>query len=150
MPNGPQLHLMLNHFPIIGFFLITPVVLLALLRGTTDHQRLALLGVFAIGLLALPAFWTGEPAEDVVKKLPGIVQDRIEEHEEAAEWGLGVSLTAAALAGLGWGASRRKPQLLKKATAVAFVASALASVTFARVGHLGGLIHHPEVTTGTK
>ena len=72
MFNGAQLHLIVNHLPIIGFVLFIPVILLAAFTRRSDYKRLALLAATFIGLLALPAFWTGEPAEDTLERQAGV------------------------------------------------------------------------------
>jgi hypothetical protein len=43
------------------------------------------LGIFIIvALLAIPAYLTGEPTEELVENLPGVSKSSIEQHEEAA------------------------------------------------------------------
>ena len=50
-----------------------------------------------VTILAVPAYVSGEPAEDVVKGLPGVTHSIIGEHEEMAE----VAITAQVVLGVG-------------------------------------------------
>ncbi len=152
MFTGPQLHLMLNHVPIVGFFLMLPVLILTFFTKRVDYKRFALLGVIVIGLLALPAFFTGEPAEEGVEQMPGISENLIKAHEEAAELALILALVTAGLATVGWIATRKNSTLLTWAMPVVTIGALGTSGTMAWVGHEGGKIRHPEIigTTHTS
>jgi uncharacterized membrane protein len=147
IPNGPQLHLMLNHMPVVGFILLTPILLLVALRGDARLQKLALMGAFAVSLLALPAYWTGEPAEDGIEHLPGVSKHLIHEHEEAAEKALVLSILTGVLALGGLFSGRGSESKLKVAVNIVLAASVLTSLAMAKAGHEGGKIRHPEITT---
>jgi hypothetical protein len=146
MINGAQLHLIVNHLPIIGFVLFVPVILLACLTKRSDYKRLALLAATVLGLLALPAFWTGEPAEDTLEGQAGVSEDLIEQHEESAELALVAALATSGLAALGWLVSRKKEAWLVPATTGTAVAVILTTGLMAWVGHEGGKIRHPEIS----
>lgn len=146
MFNGAQLHLIVNHLPIIGFVLFVPVILMASFTKRSDYKRLALLAATFLGLLALPAFWTGEPAEDTLEGQAGISEKLIEEHEEAAELALVAALGTSGLAALGWLLSRRKESWLAPATSGTALAVILTTGLMAWVGHEGGKIRHPEIS----
>ena len=148
--NGPQIHLMLNHFPIIGFIFLVPILLLVILWGNDQLRRLALLGTVVVSLTAIPAFLTGEGAEEGIEHLPGVSEATIHAHEEAAEASLTVCLITGALALAGYIISRKKPERLNLATKVVFVGSLFASTSMAKVGHDGGKIRHPEITQGAS
>lgn len=148
MFNGPQLHLLLNHFPIVGFFLLIPLLLLTLITRRNDYKRLALLATSVVGLLVLPAFWTGEPAEEGVEHLSGIAEAQIEAHEEAGEVALALALTTAGLAGTSWFLSRRREAVLRLAMPIVTLAAIGTAGVMAWVGHEGGKIRHPEIVSG--
>ena len=143
--NGPQIHLMLNHLPVVGFILLTPVLALTAWRGDDRLKRLALLGTIAISLLVLPAFWTGEPAEDGIEHLPGVSKHLIHEHEEAAEKALTLGLITGGIALVGYILSRKKNTALKIAINSALVGSIVTSLAMAKTAHEGGKIRHPEI-----
>jgi hypothetical protein len=148
MFNGAQLHLIVNHLPIIGFVLFVPVIVMACITHRADYKRMALLAATCLGLLVLPAFWTGEPAEDVLERQAGVSETLIEQHEESAELALVAALATSGLAALGWLVSRRKETWLVPATSGTALAVILTSGLMAWVGHEGGKIRHPEISDG--
>src|SRR5689334_14228815 len=100
--NAPHLHLLLNHVPVLGTIFGLGLLAFAMVRRDPPLQRVAC-GVFVLAaLLAVPAYLTGEPAEATVKGLPGVVDQLIERHENAAGVALGgvIALGLAALAGM--------------------------------------------------
>ncbi len=82
--NQAHFHLLLNHAPIIGpAFGIA--VLLAGFIFKSDPVKRAALGIFVLAaLLAIPAFLTGEGAEEIVEKLPGVNETLMETHEDVS------------------------------------------------------------------
>jgi uncharacterized membrane protein len=146
--NGAHLHLVLNHLPIAAFLFADLGLIIALLRKNTDHQRLALLCVFAAGILTVPAFWSGGMAAHVLKHLQmaGINKDMIHEHALAGDWGLRSGLisgfAAAMTLWLPWVTSAR----FKKCAIAVLVISLWATSIFLRTAYLGGQIHHPELS----
>ena len=147
--NGPQIHLMVNHFPIVGFILLTPILALVAWRGDAKLRQLTLVATVVVSLFVLPAFWTGEPAEEGVEHIPGVSEKDIHEHEEAAETALTLSLVTGAIALAGLLASKKKPAYLPLAVKVSFLGAAVTSALMANVGHEGGKIRHPEITGAT-
>lgn len=93
---------MLNHIPVLGIAFGLALVSLALLRKSEELKRISLGFLIVIALLAIPAYLTGEPAEELVENLPGVSKSSIEQHEEAAQVAFaGVLIVgAAALGGL--------------------------------------------------
>jgi hypothetical protein len=146
--NPAHLHLVLNHLPIIGIPLATLLLLYAIFSKSKDVLLAALGATTLVGALCIPAFLTGEPAEDIVERRAGVVKDMIEEHEEAAEAGF---VAALAMGGIGAVATF---WVLKKGTipgallAVVVVSQVVASGLLARAGNLGGVISHPEIREG--
>jgi uncharacterized membrane protein len=82
--NQAHLHLLLNHLPILG----TLFGLLILAGGfllKNDTVKRTALGIFVLSaILAIPAYLTGEGAEEVVEGLPGVTENLIEAHEDMA------------------------------------------------------------------
>jgi hypothetical protein len=83
--NWAHVHLMLNHFPLVGIGFATLLLIVAMLRKSKELIIVALAFVVLVSLWAIPAYLTGEPAEEVVEELPGISEELIKEHEEKAE-----------------------------------------------------------------
>lgn len=145
--NGPQMHLVLNHLPVVGLALGALALLGSFLLRRPEAMRLSLVILVVTGLATVPAFLTGEPAEDGVEHWAGVSKGSIHEHEEAAEIGLVAGIVAAALALAALVGSARKPALATPLTALALVASLGAAGVMGWVAHLGGLVRHPEISS---
>lgn len=148
MINGAQAHLLMNHIPVFGTAFGLLLLLAALALHTEEWKRAALVVLLASALGTIPAYLTGEPAEDVIENLDGVSKDSIEEHEDAALYGLiGVELLGA-LALLGLWLSRGGNTLPKGITTGALVLGLLTMAIVAQTAHLGGEIRHPEIRPG--
>ncbi len=139
-----HLHLLINHFPIVGTIIGTFIMLFALVKKEKNLQRAVLVLWVVLAALSPLVMNTGEEAEHKVEEMAGISDDSIHEHEEAAEYaywlmiGLGViSLAALALHKMG--------SDILLATKISFVISLFAATAMVRTGYLGGLIRHIEV-----
>jgi len=83
--NDAHLHLVVNHFPIIGTILGLGVVVIGIVFKNKSVINTAY-GLFIIAaLFAVASMTTGEGAEDLVEDLPNIGKKIIHEHEVAAE-----------------------------------------------------------------
>ena len=143
--TASQLHMLFNHFPVILSFTGCLFFAFGLFfrRKSAADTGLTLLVLAAV--TALPALWTGEPAEHQLEKLNlgvSLSKEHIHEHEEAAEaaffallitgvGALGLKIASA----LTWATPRKTGWLL--------LLFALASAgMMGRAGHLGGMIRH--------
>jgi uncharacterized membrane protein len=82
--NGAHLHLVLNHFPVIGLLLGLIILAVAQLRHNHDLARTGMFALVAIALITIPVYLTGEPAEEIVEHVPGFSEEILERHEWAA------------------------------------------------------------------
>lgn len=142
--DAAHLHLLLNHFPIVGSMIAVAALIWGLLSHSDAVKKFGLGALFAMSLIAIPVFATGEPAEERVEKLAGVEHSTIHEHEEAAEFSILLShITGlAALAALLLGA--KKPEKFAPAVYVVLVLSIITLASMARTGYLGGQIRHTE------
>jgi len=146
--NSAHLHLLLNHLPVFGSAFGLLLLVYAILRKSEELKRAAM-GLFVITALGtIPAYLTGEPAEEVVEAMPGVDASFIEEHEENAMISLiGIeALGVISLAGLFL--SRRSGTTPPMLVSVAVLLGAGSLALVAWTVHLGGLIHHPESRSG--
>lgn len=143
--NAAHLHLLLNHFPLIGFVFSLLLLLLGLLRSNESYVRAGFLIILISGLFAVPTYLAGEPAEKVIEKLPGFSEELVEAHEEAAElaiWFIGITSLAAGVAL--WSSIKKKGSsklILRSVLVLNFVSLVLVG----RTSNLGGKISHPEI-----
>lgn len=83
--NQAHYHLVLNHLPIIFPFVGIILSLVSIFFKSETVKRSAYL-IFIIGALsAIPAFSTGEGAEETVENIAGVSERLIQTHEEMAE-----------------------------------------------------------------
>ena len=139
-----HLHLMLNHLPVVGTLFAFLLLGFALIKRSNELKKVAL-GTFAIiAALAIPAYLTGEPAEELAEKLPGVTESVIDPHEDAAKIAFALILAtgAVALSGLVVLRAKTVPQLF----AVSVLALSLAAASaLAWTANLGGKIRHTEL-----
>ena len=144
--SAAQIHLALNHLPVVGVLLAAAVLGLATItrQGAARNFGLGLL-VFA-GVSALPVYFTGEGAEELVEHRPGVTGALIERHEDAAARGLAVTLASGAIAVAALIAVRLQREHVAQALfRVALVAALGSTALMAQAAHLGGQIRHEEL-----
>ena len=147
--NWAHLHLLSNHLPVVGMVFGLGLLGWALLRRNEVVQRVALGTFVIVALLALPAYFTGEPAEEVVEDSVGVAEASIEAHESAALVALvGAELVGLlALAALYRARGGRAPSVLVPRAVL--VAAIVTSGWMAWTANLGGRIRHAEIRPGT-
>jgi hypothetical protein len=143
--NPAHLHLVLNHLPIVGIPLATVLLIYAMITKSKDVLLAALGATTLVGVLCIPAFLTGEPAEDVVERRAGVVKAMIEEHEEAAEAGLVAALVMGGIGAVGTVWLLKKKSIPSAFLGVTVVSQLVAAGLLARAGNFGGMISHPEI-----
>lgn len=147
--NLTHIHLLLNHVSILAALFSVLIYIAGIIKKNDPIKNTALIGFVLAAIVAIPVFLTGEPAEESVEHLPGVLESAIESHEEAAEIALWlIEITGiVALAGL----------FSKKIKFVATTGFSLLMVTFSLVssvsisytGYLGGKIRHTEISSTT-
>ncbi len=142
--NAAQIHLMLNHLPVIGALFATVILAAGLLWRNALLQRLALGTLVVAALAAVPVYVSGEPAEEIIEHAAGVEKSVVKTHEEMAQ----VAMIAVEVIGLLALAAlvlyRRRAVSRGFATALLIAMFAL-SGTLAWTAHLGGQIRHPEL-----
>jgi len=143
--SAVEIHLLLNHFPIVGSLIAFVLLLAGLLLKIKAVQNAGLLLLTFVALLSIPVFLTGEPSEEFIEEWPGVSHDAIEEHEDAAKPAFWCLLAAGAAAGAAFFVNRKSPT---PKTAWLYAVLLLCGASFglmARAGGSGGKIRHPEL-----
>ena len=145
--NASQIHLALNHVPL--FFSVAGglILIYGFIRKADSYKFLSLYFMIIAALFTIPVYLTGEGAEETVEELPGVSESIIGRHEEMAQLGLIVIITAGILA-LGTLLIKKKPALLKTSLLVCAFLSFLSFGVMAKTAHLGGQIRHSEIRHG--
>lgn len=147
--NATHIHLMLNHVAILAAIFSILIFIYGFIRKNETVKNIALSGYVLAALAAIPVFLTGEPAEESVENIPGVLESVIEQHEEAAELAIWL-IEITGIAALG-ALLMRKMKFFSGtgfATLMLFVSLASAG-TISYTGYLGGKIRHTELNAGT-
>jgi len=143
--NLAHLHLLLNHFPVIGFIIGAGLYVLSLLMKGNDLKRASLVILLGIALIAIPTYISGNAAQDTIKSLPGISKSRMEAHEAAAMLGLLVMEFTGAFAWLGLWQMRRLTRVPNWNLGVILILTLVSLGLMTRASNLGGEIRHSEI-----
>lgn len=143
--NLAHLHLLINHFPTVGSVLGVGLFLIALAAKSDELKRAGLVVFFFIALLTIPAYMSGNAAEELLRGSPGIPRALIEAHRDAAQLALALVELTGVVAWFGLWRLRRKGSL---GGAIQSSLLVLSLVTVGVVGYaanIGGGIRHPEI-----
>src|SRR4030066_291561 len=94
--NWPHIHLIINHFPVVGFLSGLLFVAYAMIRKSEELQKTGLGFLVLVALIMVPVYFTGDQAGDIMERLPDVSRSLVEQHEEAAS----VALTGVLILGL--------------------------------------------------
>ncbi len=147
--NFDHLHLLLNHVPIIGFFVGVGLLLASFTGNNADLRRSALIIFAAIALLTIPTFVSGVGADRSIAREPGISEALVRRHEGAAMLGLWFVIATGAAALMALWQSRRTGGTPRGSVAAVLLLAILASILMGRTGNTGGDIRHPQPGTPT-
>lgn len=143
--NGAQLHLMLNHLPVMGALFSLLLLSWAIIRRSPELLKTALVAVLLAGLSSIPAYMTGEPAEHVIEGMPGVDEAFIDEHESMGKFALTSGIVMAVAAAIALGIGFLNPNRLILGALVVWLLNALVFGVMGYTAHLGGMIRHPEI-----
>lgn len=140
-----HLHLLLNHFPIVGLLIMLAAIFIAIWNNNKALLNFSLVGIVVLTLMSIPLNETGEAAEDVVEKSTTINEQIIEEHEEAAEWATPLMYISGALALVALFFSIKRDGIPVALKSVLIILLLMTQVAMIRTGYLGGKIRRPEL-----
>lgn len=149
-PQGwSHVHMILNHFPTVGFVLALAVFIAGLVMNNDVMKRASLVAFTICAILGAPTYVTGAAAMWALTDPPieGITKASIDAHRDMALLTLfGLAFTG----GAAWIALWRYRYLARFSARSMYVVLAFAVITLgvmAETGHRGGQINHPEIRT---
>ncbi|SRX54821.1 DUF2231 domain-containing protein [Aequorivita sp. CIP111184] len=143
--NDAHLHLVVTHLPIVGVLIGFFVLLTGYFTKSPQVKTMAL-GIFIFSsLAAIAAFFTGEGAEEIVEKLPGVSETLIHAHEEQAEIFYTMMLILGGLSLVTFLIHYKKYAFAKYGFIVVLLLSISSIVMSKFVGTSGGEIVHTEI-----
>ena len=148
-----HLHLLLNHWPIIGSYVGLGLLLVSIIARQDQLQQASLGLMTFLSLLSIPAYMSGNSAQLFLKDTPEISMDLVQSHQGAAFISLILMEITGAFALYGvWQYSRMsataKSETARPAAwtlALVLVLSSATCVLMAITGNTGGDIRHPEI-----
>ncbi|CAM3977621.1 hypothetical protein FLBR109950_11330 [Flavobacterium branchiophilum] len=143
--NEAHLHLVINHFPIIGPILGFGILLIGIFLKNNTLKNTAYIIFIISSLFGIASMSTGEEAEELVEKLPNIGHEIIHEHEEIAEK-LALTLNILGLVAIFGLFLNLKNHV--RAHIISYIAAVLGIIGIAiatQVGTTGGAIRHIEL-----
>jgi uncharacterized membrane protein len=150
MPQAwSHVHIILNHFPTVGFVFALVFYIAALVLNNVVMKRSALVLFVICAILGVPTYVTGAASMWALATVPGISKAVINAHRDMALWSLfGLAFTGVAA----WIELWRFRHLGRFSNRSLYLILAFAIITLAvmaETGHRGGQINHPEIRVAT-
>ena len=143
--NDAHLHLVVNHFPIIGAILGLGILITGIVLKNNSVKNTAYSLFIVAAIFAALSMGTGEGAEEMVEDMPSIGKHIIHEHEEMAEKLAIVLYLLGLISIVGiFTNMKNKP----KANLVSYLAVSIGAVAVflaLQTGTTGGEIRHTEI-----
>ena len=146
--NYAHLHLLLNHFPVIGSIMGLGLFLVSFFGKNQDLRRASYIVFVGIALITIPAFLSGFGAQQMIKDGPGVSDALIRRHEGSALLSMWFMELTGTLALIGLWQSQRTSQPPRWNVLAVLLFSLLTAGLIARTSNTGGDIRHPEDQTG--
>jgi uncharacterized membrane protein len=140
-----HLHLTLVHVPIFGIFFGMIFLFYGILSKNEMFKKAGLVTFIFTALVAIPTFLTGDPSKEVVKNIPGISENIINEHEELAEKAIWFIEVLGVLSLFVFYLILKGKKNLKMMVLITLIVSMITLGMMAVVGNSGGKIRHSEI-----
>lgn len=143
--NDAHLHMVVNHFPIIGTILGLGILITGIILKNNSVKNTAYVLFIVAAIFAAFSMGTGEGAEELVEDMPSVGKQIIHEHEEMAEK---LAIVLYVLGVISLGGLILSYMKNAKATLLSYLAVivAIIGVFFAQqTGTTGGEVRHTEI-----
>lgn len=143
--NDAHLHMVVNHFPIIGTIFGLGILIAGLLFKNNSIKNTAYCLFIVAAIFAFASMNTGEGAEEIAEKLPSVTDQIIHEHEEAAEKLALVLYFLGAISIVGLYLNIKNNSKAKLVSFLAIIVAAVGVFLAQQTGTTGGEIRHTEI-----
>lgn len=143
--SSAHLHLILNHFPVIGTILIILVIGYGLIRKNKEVIKAGLILTVVIAVISIFAYTTGDGAQQMVEGMDDVTEKYIDEHEDFALYALIVMEVMGTAALFGLFAFRNSDHFPGWFIALFVLLLFINAGMMGWTANLGGKIHHPEI-----
>jgi hypothetical protein len=141
-------HLIITHFPVFASIIGALVLGYGIGKESKPTREIGCLILILTGIGAVLSNISGEEAEHLAEKIPGILESSIEEHEESVGLVLWTLVPSALISLAALWAGWKKPGIEKRLSVLAMGLSLLGFAATARTAWLGGQIRHTEISAG--
>lgn len=142
--NWAYVHVVLNHFPIVGVIIGT-LILGAGMLFKNEGVKISGLGTILFAALAgFAVDMTGDAAAEAVRDMPDIVRSLITKHENVASISLFLMIPAGLMAIVSLYSIWKKEKSVRLLLIITLVLSLISSGAMVYVGRTGGQIRHTE------
>lgn len=146
MMNAAHLHLVLNHFPVIGSGIAIFVLLIGIIKKSDDVKKVSVLILILTALVTIPVYLTGDKAQEKIEgNYEDVEESEINSHEDFALYSFIVMDIAGAISLISIFLFK-KPKVLPNSFAYfLLILLLIVNGMMAYTANLGGRIHHPEI-----
>ncbi len=142
-----HIHLLLNHFPTVGFAVGLGLFVVALFARSEDLKRASLVIFVGIAILVIPAFMSGRAAQEAIEGSEGVSVELITMHQDEALLASVLMMITGFVAWLGLWQYRRHSRAAGWIVPAVLVLSILTFAQMSVAANIGGEIRHPEIVT---
>jgi uncharacterized membrane protein len=143
--NEAHLHLLVNHFPIIGTIFGLGILIAGIVFKNNAIKNTAFVVLIVSAVFGFASMSTGEGAEELVEDMPTVGKKIIHNHEELAEKFILVLYITGGFALLSLIANVRKHSKAQLFTWITLLLTIVTVVLVKEVGTSGGEIRHTEI-----
>ncbi|TRX24219.1 hypothetical protein FNW25_12315 [Flavobacterium franklandianum] len=143
--NDAHLHLVVNHFPIIGTILGLGILITGIILKNNSVKSTAYVLFIVAAIFAVFSMGTGEGAEELVEDMPSVGKQIIHEHEEMAEKLAIILYVLGAISLAGLYLNYKKHAKAQLVSFIVLVVAIGATFLAQQTGTTGGEIRHTEI-----
>jgi hypothetical protein len=147
--NLAHVHLLLNHFPVIGTLIGLGLYVGSMIWKSEDLKRAGLVIFLGIALLSIPTYLSGNAAQQEIKDLSGISQTLVVAHQDAALLAYVFMEVTGAFAWFALWQFRRNSRLGPGTFYAVLFLSLVTAGLMANAANIGGAIRHSEILAGS-
>ena len=142
--NPAHVHLLLNHFPTIGFAIALVLFVMALLLGKAGLRRICLVIFFLTAAVTIATYVSGNDARELLKESPDVSDPLMQAHESAALGAFVFMQVTGFLSWIGLWIGERPARFARWNVRFVLIFAVFSFVLMSRAAYMGGAIRHPE------
>lgn len=140
-----EIHLILNHIPIIGVALVGVYLFIGIIFKNIFMQKVSLWLLLSLALVTVAVYFSGLGAEAPAKSLPNVSSTYLQLHEKVARIATITIVLIGGIILLGLVLLKNRDQLFTYFVRGVFAMTLLSTGLFILTGYLGGQITHSEI-----